>query len=240
MIKILLDFDGVIFKNKKIHSIVHEKAVDYISDRLNISKSEAYKINDIHYKKYGHTTINLSTHTDIIDYNNYVFNDELLRDIKKYLTDDDIELIHSINELSNQYIWKHYLFSNAPLEYCSMICDSMDCNLYNIFEDDTFTTVSNLYEIDNDEDLRKIKPLPLSYKNINDVLTMSSKIYFFDDNKTNLVLNEYNSNWTNIHVDKSFDLHFMKDIYDDIWLKSNYQAAQTSPENPSILSKLSN
>lgn len=219
MSRVLIDFDGVMFKNKNVHDIIKKKSIEYVSKSLNVSLSKAKKINEYHYKKYGHSTIHLPCNTSLKDYNAYVFDSLNWNAIKDVFTDEDVnrmKLYESLSDkLKTNHDIQHYLFSNAPLDYCENVTDLLGINLYNIVDANTFT--SDL--LTNKSGIDVLKPLPISYEYVSKIVK-GNKLHFIDDSIINIEPLKYDNKWLTYHMDTNEDkqeIDQINEIYSNIY-----------------------
>lgn len=196
MSNVLLDFDGVLFKNKKIHDLIKERSVCYVSHRMKVSKLKANDINTYHYKNFGHTTIHMKSNENNInvnDYNNLVFENLNWDYIESLITQDDIDHMQLFLDTTDNRCM-HYLFSNAPLSYCDNIMRLHGYNLFEVFDHNVFT--SDIINIRFKEDNNLLKPLPGVYDKIDEFFSSHEKpIHFIDDSQINLDPLKYNHRW---------------------------------------------
>lgn len=191
MNSVLIDFDGVVFNNKQVFKHINDRSVDYIANRLSISKSVANRINTINYKKNGHTIF--ATNTDVHDYNNFVFNTKMLNDIL-YINYDEkdtlrlTKLVQKKNELNLDLV----LCTNAPFRYCERIL-----NLSGFAMSDVFST-SFCYTSDA---LHSVKPSDTFFDKVQN--EMKGPICFFDDSLLNIVAARKNTDWQPVLFDSN-------------------------------------
>jgi len=198
--KVLLDFDGILFNNNKIHDIVKHKSVEYVSHKLNTSTKNATLINKYHYKKYGHSIIHLPN-SDIVSYNKYVF-ENLNKDVlKKHLNDDDKERMNIFFELGVRCPnVEQYLFTSAPFTYCNDITSLLGFDLFELVDINVFTSDITSNKIDNNF----IKPYEHTYKHVESFFAKNDIPYdllnYIDDNITNIEPLKYNKRWNPILI----------------------------------------
>ena len=228
MINVLLDFDGVIFKNTKIHKLIEEKSIEYVANTLNVPKKKAIQISNYNYKNNGHTTISSITKhgLNIHDYNEYVFDNMNWNEIKTCFNKNDFENLDIYKRLYNKYNKyniNYYLYSNASLSYCVNVLKHLNYDLFDLFEPETFTS-SNC----------ELKPLCDSYQHVENTIHQlnNNKLHFIDDNLINLQPLQHNVKWTTYLLDE-INEDTITNIFDTIY----DQEAHTSPENPSKFSK---
>lgn len=206
MANVLLDFDGVLFQNKRIHEIIKEKSVDYVSRRLRISRQTADTINTHHYRHFGHTTLHLPKGT-LRSYNREVFGTldwDLVHDC---ITDEDRRRMGTYFHMANLFPYiNHYVFSNAPFDYCSKITNAIGYDLSDLVNPNVFTSdiISDKLGADF------LKPLPHTYAYVQsffhgdgDERRLRKKqcpLFFLDDSPINLLPLVHNSMWNTHHI----------------------------------------
>lgn len=171
----LLDFDGVVFRNKKAANYVATRAAEYTRKKMGMkgdgSLLLAKHLNTILYNKYGHTTLglkNMGIKCDLNEFNEFIYTD----------------FPYSAFKEENMYLPilpNMYLFSNAPKEYCQKILGHREI----VFIEDI---------IDKEEMLKPQKKL---YNKIDDYFNRS-EVLFVEDSLINImpVLNK--ENWINV------------------------------------------
>lgn len=197
---ILLDFDGVVLKNRHIDAYITKKSIEYVSISRKISLDNAMKLNARLYPKLGHTSlinsdIN-SVSKSIKDYNNYVFDDLDYSKIDTMLNDHNKNYIHKIFEIKNEGSIPLGIFTNAPLSWCESILMLCDIDINNEFDENYIFT----------SDLSFVKPLQISYDTVETYIDNKS-IYFIDDKKTNIEPIKDKDIWHGIHLDENTSLH---------------------------------
>ena len=221
MVNVLLDFDGVIFKNTKIHKLVEQKSIEYVAKALNVPMKKATKISNYNYKKNGHTTISYNKEhgLNIHDYNEFLFDNMNWNEIKAYLNKNDFDNLDIYKRICNRDNINYYLYSNASLSYCVNVLKHLN---YDLFEQETFTS-SNC----------ELKPLCDSYHHVENTIHQlnNHKLHFIDDNMINLKPIQYNVNWSTYLLDT-----INEDTIENILNTIHYQEAHVSPENPSKFS----
>lgn len=190
--KILLDFDGVLFKNNRVHEYIKDKSIKFLKDNDRIQKKfphgiktneRAKKINEIGYKTMGHTSMLIDKSTkSVMDYNDYVFDESTLTFTRNNLDIRDFKLLDDVThclQRTNKHIG---LFTNTPIRYCSTILDSLleDVDLRNELYSNAFTS-----------DIGLVKPNFKFYEVVDKALYLSeheisTEIYFIDDTFLNI------------------------------------------------------
>jgi beta-phosphoglucomutase-like phosphatase (HAD superfamily) len=127
---ILLDFDGVIFNNKRVHTIVADRSVNYVQRRLNLrTAQEARYINSSTYPVKGHTALIFEDDkTAIHDYNKRVFDDTLLYQVRSSIDSRDHAHANRFISLRSRVPkqFKFHLCTNATLSYCEHVLNELN------------------------------------------------------------------------------------------------------------------
>lgn len=197
MSHILLDFDGVIVKNKYLNDFITTKSNLFVQKYYN--KKQLYKckkINKHFYKTYGHTALGFNPikkkdyTQDILDYNEFVFSDINYDHIKDHITFYDI---CNIKKLLT-YKSKFGLFTNAPISWCENICSITDTDIYEFIDfDKCFTSDNGL-----------VKPNRECYEIIEEKLIYDDTVInFIDDSYINFKNISSNDKWNPIIFDSN-------------------------------------
>lgn len=135
MNRVLIDFDGVLFNNRRVAHMVRERSVDFLSRNLNISVPDAARVNSAWYPIHGHTAL-LIKQVDTIKlvrkYNQEVFDEDLLYRIASCVDDRDHR--HMDRIVSKTKTKKHHLCTNAPLSYCEQVMFELGYTLTDLFD----------------------------------------------------------------------------------------------------------
>ena len=197
---ILLDFDGVILKNRHIDAYITKKSIEHVSISRKISLDHAMKLNSKLYPKLGHTSLinsdMYSVSKSIKDYNNYVFDNLNYSTIDTMLDDYNKKYIHKIFEIKNDKSVPLGIFTNAPLSWCESILMLCDIDINEEFNENYIFTSDNSF----------VKPLQISYDTVEKNID-NKKIYFIDDKKTNIQPIEDKTRWNGIHLHENTSLH---------------------------------
>ena len=207
---VVLDVDGVLFRNKKILSHVSNKAVKYIQDNVpNFTEFHAaYYFNNMIYKSYGHTARGLSiiynNPYEIRDFNEYIYNSSMIDELKSHLVKNVTEiknikkeLVPLLNHCKENDI-SIYLLSNAPSEWCVEISDVLSLHI-------PFTNI-----ITSDWILfnHRLKPDRGLYNDVYNYIEFKEKekvfIYYIDDSEINLHPLKYSNDWKPILFKDNF------------------------------------
>ena len=188
---LLLDFDGVLYKNQFAHNIIAERSTRFCGRYLKTCSH--YSLEKIHthlYRTYGHTVLGLqSMGYDVTkeEYNEYVFSKLDFMGIENEF--DNKKEISNMRVLCNTRNTDMYIFSNAPLEWLRPLLDMMEV------------------EISQDKIIepRYLKPTAEMYDHIEDCLP-GHKFYFVDDNLINFKNLYHRNNWVKIHFSDTNDM----------------------------------
>ena len=242
---LVFDIDGVIVRNKTLLSRVGENCSNFIRliDHTNLSELEADAYNKKLYKMYGHSLkgwlhennkYDVISHRRYIDnsfmrqlFNRYVYDANLLDNLRSYLYTDtftkneDYTYLLLIQQLFHSNNLPIYLYSNAPMSWCSLVANKMKIDHSRIYSSDhTLLSKQLLY-----------KPDIRSYNKVaNDILKNNDTIknvIFVDDTLDNLLPLSSSNNkihndiWTpilfnpsNCNIDTTFiSVNSMKKLY---------------------------
>lgn len=196
---LLLDFDGVVLKNKIADSKVAKRAGIYTWKSINnvrskqsaISISQAEDICYNLYKGYGHTLCGLKDmglDVSLKDYNDLIYKTIDYKVVRQ--TNNDMNDVRNLIQFCKNKNIDMFMFSNAPKTW-------MESTLEN--DTDIIESIPDVRDIlkisENDEMYLK----PQSY--IYDALEkrfQDTKCIFVDDNISNFRYVMHNSNWKKI------------------------------------------
>lgn len=125
---VFLDFDGVLFNNKKANNFIYHKAAKYVSSRVGIPIDSAKILNEQFYPSFGHTTrmINSMRLTKnavtIDDFNEFVYDEETYDFISNLNLTNEDKLLHKnwTDTLNNDCFDKLFVLSNAPSSWINI------------------------------------------------------------------------------------------------------------------------
>jgi FMN phosphatase YigB (HAD superfamily) len=197
---LLLDFDGVIFKNNKMHNVVSQRCEYFVNKYIKTSIPS--KINKQLYQSTGHTLLGLKKLgikpiPTIDEFNDYVYKD-IFKDFnhKTFLDSIDekqkkeLTILKKISKTNPPYI-----FSNAPDIWTNTITEIL---LDTVFP--TTTSITSPY----------IKPNKIAYIKIENHLKDNSFV-FIDDKIQNLPF--VSSKWTRVWLNDEDNLKISEDFY---------------------------
>jgi FMN phosphatase YigB (HAD superfamily) len=202
---LVFDIDGVIVRNKILLSNVGANCSNFIRliDKNNLTEIDADTYNNKLYKDYGHSLkgwlhennkYNIISHRRYIDnyfmrqlFNRYVYDENLLNDLRSYLYTDtftkneDYTYLLLIQNMCINNNLPVYLYSNAPMSWCSLVANKMKINNNNVYSSDHKLLSKQLL----------YKPDIRSYNKVaTDILKNNEEvknIIFIDDTLDNLV-----------------------------------------------------
>lgn len=199
---VLVDFDGVVLRNKVADAKVAKRAGIYTWQQLNkhqprgiksvVAPSQGDDICYNLYKGYGHTLVGLQgiglNGCNMRDYNKLVY-DTLDYDVVRK-SNNNFDDVRVLINYCHECHYNMFMFSNAPLRW-----------MKNILKDDedimaAMPDVRKVLEVDEDDE-NFLKPGPLIYDVISSCFNREN-IVFIDDNIGNVrpVLDKLT--WTNI------------------------------------------
>lgn len=137
---LLLDFDGVVFTDRRMLSRVASRAVRFVHRKVNPgwSAADAARANEFLYKNYGHTWKGLTQiypgqrQTSLREYNKYVYHDSVIKHARKYKAcsaSHDLQAIQHVQALCKKHDVPIYIVSNAPLAWVKSLNDAMGIGL---------------------------------------------------------------------------------------------------------------
>jgi FMN phosphatase YigB (HAD superfamily) len=183
--KLVLDYDGVIFKNPHAMEAVSSRSAKFVSKKLNISYKGAKTVNATQYKVHGHTVKYLQhvgVDTTLEEYNEYVFNKFDWDNLSLNIKDDDHEPIIDVYLLNKlQQHQKCVLFSNAPLMWVDKTLEALGTHTDILFD-----------EVFSCETLDQLKPNMKVYEDIESHYP-DDDLLFIDDSFLNI--NGLGSRW---------------------------------------------
>jgi FMN phosphatase YigB (HAD superfamily) len=215
----LIDFDGVVLRNKKADTCVAKRAGIYTWKAVsNVPRSMSQigirQANDLCYnlyKGYGHTLLGLNAMgvtSNLEDYNKMVYN---TIDYKKLREENnDFTDLRRFLDYCKQENIDTYAFSNAPNTW-----------LQNTLLDDSdilacMPDVRTVLKV-NANDATYLKPQPAVFSAINSGFYDYDKIVFIDDNISNMRHTLHNNKWKNLLFGSS-----SKKINNNLFLVSGF------------------
>lgn len=130
---LLIDFDGVVFRNRRAHGIVGERIVEYVKSRTGVSTYwEAKQLNKTAYEQYGHTLTGLADmrpdlELSIEDFNDFVYERGVVSAAASsvcYDRDDRPPVdARAFLRYCESIDVTPYIYSNAPKTWVAMGCE---------------------------------------------------------------------------------------------------------------------
>jgi hypothetical protein len=101
--KLLLDFDGVVLRNKYLKQYQLDRSAKFIKEKTCIPTKICKNINKENYPKYGHTVTMLNNMfqlpVTLEEYNEFVFDKKQLQPLIKFIDKNTFEYTNSFNKL---------------------------------------------------------------------------------------------------------------------------------------------
>lgn len=175
---LLLDFDGVLFNNKNVHSIVADRSVAFVKQCLNLNTyREARFVNRALFPLKGHTALIFENNPNaVLDYNNMVFDDKFMYMLPGLVDSQDYEHMMNICRLRNRLSEnvRVGLCTNTTFSYCQEIMNALGTSVDEVF-DDVFTS-----------DYGLVKPQTAFWNDVEHQLDKSNPILLLDDSPLNI------------------------------------------------------
>lgn len=189
---LLLDFDGVVLKNKVIERKLGKKIEKYCEDTLKIgNKKLSRRINRDLYLSSGHSLLGLrkiGIPRNLREFNEKIYNFDY-NTLYNEITDKNIEDIGKIVDL-NQFCKYHditlKIWSNSPKKWCRNFINYMTHELSGV---DIVDNLSCIYLLKPTEDSYSY----IEYKYKNNI------IFFVDDKLSNFFNILNNQKWISIY-----------------------------------------
>lgn len=187
---LLLDVDGVVYRNQKVLKKVAKNIVRYVERELNMDYEEAHETNRLLYTQFGHTYTGLRALYNIdksIDhFNALVYDQKLLSDVATNLDEFVVNDSVTIRCLAEECKMKDidlFLFTNAPSEWCHTILKTMKLESY--------INETNIISCDHDVLEHGMKPTPYVYDTLSRYISHKNHdevgFMFVDDSLQNLI-----------------------------------------------------
>jgi FMN phosphatase YigB (HAD superfamily) len=192
---LLLDMDGVVFRQPHVYKFVSMRVVSYVQKKLkpiltDINYHYAEQINTMLYTSYGHTLIGLNsifnTNIDMNEFNRAVYDDITLNYMRYFKYDPKvIEYSNEVRQTIHRCHEKDipvYIFSNAPICWSNAILEATDLV---IEKNNILGPEHPLFDEGG-----QLKPMPRLYNGVERLLCYrhgeKSEIIFMDDSISNL------------------------------------------------------
>jgi FMN phosphatase YigB (HAD superfamily) len=168
---ILLDMDGVIFRNHSAHKQISLRCESFVKKITKVKNP--IEINRYLYQTTGHTYLGLKKlgyNVTLEEFNKYVYSDLSILDS----VNNNIALTNLKKRCMELQI-PIYIFSNAPSIWCQTILHQMDCNIPIL-------------------DFPYLKPTNQTYGYIQNQIPYK-QLFFVDDSFINLLPVNENNRW---------------------------------------------
>ena len=192
---LLLDMDGVVFRQQHVYKFVSMRVVSFVQKKLkpmikNINYHQADNINKMLYSSYGHTIIGLNhifnTNINMSEFNNVIYDDITLNYMKYFKNDPKvIEYTNNVREILDHCYKKDipvYIFSNAPICWSNAVLEASNL----VIEKNNILGPEHPLFNENEQ----LKPIPGLYKEVERLINYrhgkNSEIIFIDDTMCNL------------------------------------------------------
>ena len=192
---LLLDMDGVVFRQPNVYKFVKTRVVSFVQKKLkpilkDINYHHADHINTMLYSSYGHTVIGLNnifnTNINIAEFNRAIYDDITLNYMRYFKYNPIvIEYSNEIRQTINHCHQKNipvYIFSNAPICWSDAVLNTT--NLV-IEKNNILGPEHPLFDEGS-----LLKPIPSLYKGVERLVCHrhgeNSEIIFIDDSICNL------------------------------------------------------
>lgn len=203
MIRLLLDFDGVVVKNKKIIQYQYQRSAKFVQKHLHVPITTADELNRKYFPKYGHTVIMLKDHFKIPvtleEYNEFVFPKEQIYRLDSLV---DKQTFEHGNDFAKHFKSTSYhtsIFTNAHVNWVTTFADIFDLPI-------------GEHNIIWPQSLDLLKPLPKAYHNISDLFHEADRIVFVDDSKKNIEYPSALNNWETYHFKPDDNAHTLNQM----------------------------
>lgn len=201
---LLLDFDGVLFNNKNVQSIVADRSVAFVKQHLHLSTyREARFVNRALYPLKGHTALILENDPNAVrDYNRMVFDESLLYMLPGLVNMQDYEHMKKFGRLRHRLSEnvRVGLCTNTTFSYCQEIMHALNVSIGDMF-DDVFTSDSGL-----------VKPQDDFWTDVEDQLPGKSPIVLLDDSPLNVQGVQTREHWKAVIVSDPESLYLFMEF----------------------------
>lgn len=196
MIKLLLDFDGVIIKNKKILQYQYQRSAKFVQKHLHVPITTADDINRKYYPKYGHTVIMLKDHFNIPvtleEYNEFVFPKTQIYRLDSLVDKQTFEHGNDFIKHFKSMDYHTSIFTNAHINWVTTFADIFDLPIAE-------------HNVIWPQSLELLKPMPKAYDNVSHQFKEADRIIFVDDSPKNIAYPSTLHNWDTYHFKQEDD-----------------------------------
>lgn len=194
---VLLDYDGVVFKNKIATSYIKNKSIEFIMSKSKLNFEQASKLNEVIYPTKGHTCFAIDDKKEtLMDYNEFVFEKMDYNIINEFINNEDKQLYKNLIDIKNERDINFILYTNAPVMWCVHTSSAMGYRIDELFSLNKMFT----------SDLGHIKPMEESYNNIEKNIK-ERKIHFIDDKMNNVMPIIGNDKWSGFVINDNDHLY---------------------------------
>jgi hypothetical protein len=183
MVHLLLDFDGVILRDKNLISYQSKRSAKFVKQHTQLPMRTAEYINKKYYPKHGHTVMMLNErffkNITLDEYNDFVFNKSNIARLP--IPKETIQYGKSFQRLFNQF--DTTIFTNAHLNWVTHFIDVFDLSPSQIIWP---------------QEISLLKPNEKPYNSIEKQMPNVPKA-FVDDSKINLEYPSHHLHWHTIH-----------------------------------------
>lgn len=150
--RILLDFDGIVFRNRNVQNEVTERSIRFVKKHGHFkTDSDALYFNATRYPVEGHSALLLpkyrSVRKAVRDYNDAVFDEHLMYTIRNSVNEGDqrhVQRMLAIKHTLPSDVQFH-LCTNAPLRYVEQVMNSLALPMDLLFDTkNSFTSDDDL------------------------------------------------------------------------------------------------
>lgn len=177
--KLLLDFDGVVLKNRGLMRYQSDRSARYLHKHTGMPLPVARDFNKHYYPRYGHTVTMmrsmLKKNVTLDDYNSYLYGNNI-RWLDRFVDKATYEHGNSFNrvlEFTRTNNIEVIVFTNVHVNWVKRFSGLMDLPI----QDHGVFWAS---------DTRMLKPHPFSYQLLESVFPNDTRFVFFDDSKSNV------------------------------------------------------
>jgi FMN phosphatase YigB (HAD superfamily) len=188
--KLLLDFDGVVLKNKKLMQYQCDWSARYLHKHTGMPIPVAKDFNAHYYPRYGHTVTMmrkmLKKNVTIEDYNSYMYGDNI-RWLNRFVDKDTYEHGNGFNKVFKECEERNIeviIFTNVDIRWVLNFSNLLDIPVQR----------SNVVWPSH---LDLLKPSKYSYDLLESVFPSDTKFIFFDDSYKNIE-NAKRPRWTSV------------------------------------------
>lgn len=189
--RLLLDYDGVILRSKRMTAFQFTQSVLFMKKNLpKVSPSECAYVNKSNYKKYGHTVLLMNNlyqcDVTLEDYNNYVFDSLAMKNLKIAIEQDAVHHMRKFDYIVKECLANDVaveIFTNAPETWVRHTA----CHNF----------LSDIPVIHPEGDIARLKPAIEAYVDIEKDYPESTFL-FVDDSETNLNPVKHMEKWNTL------------------------------------------